>query len=215
MIEQQHPHANLKLRYRKYLEIATMITLATFTVGMYLFPKFEAKKIKQEEFVAPIQNIEIPPETQQFEKPPPPARPTVPVESESEDIDEDVTIEETTLDEFQEWDEPPPPPENTIRFIPYDEPPEPIGGYDAIKKNVVYPDIAREAGIEGQVIVQAYVDKDGIVKQVKVLKGIPKTGLDEAAMEAVKKTRFKPAYQRDKPVGVWISIPVMFTLRSN
>ena len=46
-----------------------------------------------------------------------------------------------------------------------------------------------------------------------VLKGIPNTGLDEAAMEAIKKTGFKPAKQRDRAVGVWISIPVNFRLK--
>jgi protein TonB len=46
-----------------------------------------------------------------------------------------------------------------------------------------------------------------------VLQGIPNTGLNEAAMAAIKKTRFKPAQQRDRPVGVYISIPVNFKLK--
>ncbi|MFB0515439.1 MAG: TonB family protein [Candidatus Neomarinimicrobiota bacterium] len=43
---------------------------------------------------------------------------------------------------------------------------------------------------------------------------MPNTGLDEAAAEAIKRTRFKPAKQRDRPVGVWISIPVNFKLKN-
>jgi len=38
-------------------------------------------------------------------------------------------------------------------------------------------------------------------------------GLDEAAISAIKKTRFKPAKQRDRDVGVWIAIPVVFRLK--
>jgi len=76
-----------------------------------------------------------------------------------------------------------------------------------------YPEIAKEAGIEGTVIVQAFVDKKGRVKETIILKGIPNTGLDEAAITAIRKTRFVPAKQRERAVGVWISIPVHFRLK--
>ncbi|MEC9456729.1 MAG: energy transducer TonB [Candidatus Neomarinimicrobiota bacterium] len=76
-----------------------------------------------------------------------------------------------------------------------------------------YPEIAQEAGIEGVVIVQAFIDKKGRVKETLILKGVPNTGLDEAAMEAIRKTRFRPAKQRERAVGVWISIPVNFKLK--
>ena len=60
-----------------------------------------------------------------------------------------------------------------------------------------------------------FIDKKGNVTQVWVQKGIPNTGLNEAALEAVKRTRWKPARQRDKKVGVWMSIPINFKLTSN
>ena len=60
---------------------------------------------------------------------------------------------------------------------------------------------------------EAFVDKKGKVTDTVVLKGIPNTGLDEAAMVAITKTKFKPAKQRDRAVGVWISIPVNFRLK--
>ena len=77
----------------------------------------------------------------------------------------------------------------------------------------IYPEIAQEAGIEGVVVVQAVIDQKGRVKETIILKGIPNTGLDEAAMEAIRKTRFRPAKQRERSVGVWISIPVNFKLK--
>ena len=53
-----------------------------------------------------------------------------------------------------------------------------------------------------------------IVKEEFFLKGIPNTGLDEAATEAIRNVRFRPARQRERAVGVWISIPVNFRLKS-
>ena len=212
MLEQQYPHISVKLQHRRYLELSSMVVLTVFTLVLYFVPKFSVEDIEQIAYVAPIENIEIPPETQQIDKPPPPARPSIPIESEDEEIDEDFTIEETDLEDFAMLDEPPPPPESNVIFIAYDEPPEPMGGYAAIQKAVIYPEIAREAGIEGTVIVQATIGKDGTVKETIILKGIPKTGLDEAAMDAIKTIKWKPAYQRDKPVTVRISVPVVFRL---
>ena len=92
-------------------------------------------------------------------------------------------------------------------FIPYDNPPNPKR---AIRP--VYPEIAQEAGIEGVVVVQAFINEKGRVTETQVLKGIPNTGLNEAAMKAIKKTKFRPAKKKGKKVGAWISIPVNFKL---
>jgi len=187
--------------------LGVIIIIAAFLV----FPRFIAEQgfLQQQEIV--IEQIDIP-QTRQADSPPPPSRPSVPIESESEDLDEDITIAETELEDFEAWGDAPPPPTNTgprVKFIPYDDPPvakSPI--------NPVYPEIAQEAGIEGTVIVQAFINAKGIVEETIVLKGVPNTGLDEAATEAIRRTRFKPAKQRDRPVGVWISIPVHFTLKN-
>ncbi len=181
----------------------------------YLFPRFLGEGAGAAAYIDEmVETIDIPP-TQQLEIPPPPARPSIPVESEDEDIAEDITIEETELESF-EWDAPPPPPDEgpTIRFIPYDEPPVPIGGYRAILANLVYPKIAQEAGIEGTVLLNVYVSDKGFVEEIVVVKGLPKTGLDEAAIRAVRQVRFKPAKQRDRALGVWIAIPIKFQIAS-
>lgn len=75
-----------------------------------------------------------------------------------------------------------------------------------------YTEIARKARIQGVVIVQAVVTKEGDVQEVKVLKGLP-MGLDQAAAEAVKKWRFKPATLNGKPVDVYYNLTVNFTLQ--
>jgi protein TonB len=73
-----------------------------------------------------------------------------------------------------------------------------------------YPDIARQSGIEGTVMIQALVGKDGKVKDTKVVKSIPV--LDDAATSAVRQWVFKPALTNNKPVAVWVAVPVRFTL---
>lgn len=73
-----------------------------------------------------------------------------------------------------------------------------------------YPDIAREAGVDGTVLVQALVGKDGRVRDTRVVKSIPM--LDQAAVAAVKQWVFKPALSNNKPVAVWVAVPVRFTL---
>jgi len=182
-----------------------VILIFTFLV----FPRSTNTMELDEEVQIIIEQIDIP-QTEQFDQPPPPARPSVPVESESEDLADDVTLDEFNLDEFDAWDAPPPPPEGPrVKFIPYDDPPIPL---KPIRPR--YPEIAQEAGIEGTVVVQVFVDEKGRVKDTVILKGIPNTGLDEAATEAIRKVRFRPAKQRERAVGVWISIPVNFRLKS-
>ncbi|OQY29504.1 MAG: hypothetical protein B6244_03765, partial [Candidatus Cloacimonetes bacterium 4572_55] len=63
-----------------------------------------------------------------------------------------------------------------------------------------YPELAQEAGIEGKVILNVYVDENGKVRNAIVMKGVPN------------KWEYKPAKQRGKPVGVWISQIIKFEL---
>ena len=94
------------------------------------------------------------------------------------------------------------------KFILYDVPPQPLSSISP-----KYPRKAKDAGIEGMVIIQAFVDEQGQVKQTIVLKGIPNSGLDEAAIAAIESVEWEPAKQKDEAVGVWISLPVNFKLK--
>jgi TonB family protein len=75
-----------------------------------------------------------------------------------------------------------------------------------------YTEIARKARIQGVVIVQAIIDKEGNVTNVKVLKGLP-MGLDQAAVEAIKKWKFQPSTLNGKPVSVYYNLTVNFQLQ--
>jgi len=79
------------------------------------------------------------------------------------------------------------------------------------KVNPVYPDMAREANVDGTVLVQALVGKDGKVKDTKVVK-TDSAMLNDAAANAVKQWIFKPALSNNKPVAVWVAVPVRFHL---
>lgn len=78
------------------------------------------------------------------------------------------------------------------------------------KVNPVYPEMAREANVDGTVMVQALVGKDGKVHDVRVVKSIPL--LDQSAQDAVRQWIFKPALANNKPVAVWVGVPVRFSL---
>jgi protein TonB len=78
------------------------------------------------------------------------------------------------------------------------------------KVNPVYPEMAREANVDGTVMVQALVGKDGKVHDVRVVKSIPL--LDQSAQDAVRQWVFKPALANNKPVAVWVGVPVRFSL---
>lgn len=73
-----------------------------------------------------------------------------------------------------------------------------------------YPPIAREAGVEGTVLVRVLVGDDGFVKDMIIIQSVPM--LDEAAADAAWTAVFKPALQKDRPVAVWMVIPLEFTL---
>ena len=198
----------LKSKYPIVVRLTTLIGISLVILNFLLFPRFgnslEFEDIEQ----VIIENIDIP-QTQQIDNTPPPARPSIPVPSDDEDIADDLTLDELDFDDFSNLDAPPPPPSGPkVVFIPYDDPPVAMS---PIRPR--YPEIAQEAGIEGVVVVQAFIDEKGRVKETLILKGVPNTGLDEAAMEAIRKTRFRPAKQRERAVGVWISIPVNFRLK--
>lgn len=92
------------------------------------------------------------------------------------------------------------------------KPPEPVGGYRGIERNMVYPKEASEEGVEGTVEVHAFVDSSGKVLQTRVEKGFPSTGLNEAATDAIRNTPWRPATKAGRPVGMWVKIPVIFSL---
>ena len=103
---------------------------------------------------------------------------------------------------------------NDVYLKMTDEMAKPVGGLSAIQKKIIYPEIAKRAGIEGKVYIQAFIDEKGDVVKTKILKGIG-SGCDEAAMEAVGKTKFTPGKLRGKLVKVQEVVPIVFKLNNS
>ncbi|RMH74646.1 MAG: energy transducer TonB [Calditrichaeota bacterium] len=202
------PEVDLRPKSRKWFEASLAISLLIVIALFYSFKKFEGKAKLEKKVDTEIQMEYIPP-TQQIQKPPPPARPKIPVESEDEDVPEDLTIEETEVDFESAIEDLPPPPEEEEPIVPFyalSEKPKQIKSVQP-----KYPDLARKAGIEGTVVVKVLVNTKGEVEKVEVIKSHPL--LDEAAIEAAWQFKFTPGKQRDRYVKVWVSIPFNFKLK--
>lgn len=164
-----------------------------------------------------LEQVEVIPEV---EIPPPPeeiARPAVPVLSTNVNIDENITIQETTFDENPVENLPPPPTDKGVdvsaapTFTPYDVKPELKNRAEfgrLLERK--YPPMLRDAGIGGTVVVHVFIDEAGNVKNTRVQTSSGQPQLDQAAEEVMRGAKFTPALNRDQKVPVWIALPVTF-----
>ena len=87
--------------------------------------------------------------------------------------------------------------------------------FDFIRKNVKYPESAKEKGIEGRVYVNFVIDKDGSISDIKVLRGLCKE-IDEEAVRVVKAMpKWNPGMQDGEPVRVQYMLPFYFKISGN
>jgi protein TonB len=93
-----------------------------------------------------------------------------------------------------------------------DEMPLPVGGYESLYKKIVYPAVAKNNAIEGKVYLLVYIGENGSVDDVKIVKGLG-GGCDNAAEEAIRKTKFTPGKLQGKVIKVKLTIPVVFKLK--
>ena len=90
--------------------------------------------------------------------------------------------------------------------------PAPVGGLPAIYKKITYPKMAQQAGVEGKVYLIAFINKNGSVDDVTVIKKLG-AGCDEAAIKAVKASEFTPGASEGNPVNVKLSLQIQFKLK--
>ena len=108
--------------------------------------------------------------------------------------------------------------EEEVVFVVVESLPEFPGGQQALFKylseNVKYPVIAQENGIQGRVICQFVVNKDGSIVDVEVVRSGGDPSLDKEAIRVIKSMpKWKPGKQRGKPVRVKYTVPVNFKLQ--
>lgn len=215
----KNPKVDLKRKYQRVFETSIVISLALIIIAFKYFPEFQKADV-QLDSAQELVNLEDVVNTKQESAPPPPPKPPIPVEAPSDDVLEDIEIGATDLDVDAVVSAPPPPPKQEVKeeeeeavfFVAVEDTPEPIGGIEAIQKRIIYPEIAKRAGVQGRVFIKAFVNEVGDVVKAEVIKGIG-AGCDEAAVQAVMETKFKPGRQRGKPVKVQVSIPIVFKLQ--
>ncbi len=201
--------ADLRAGYKTVFEIALIVSLALVIVAFKFFPDVRAPR-ETEEIAPPPPIVLTPPPVTRPETPPPPVRPPVIIEAPPDEAIENYPLD-TGLRPDSDAPPPPTPPGEARWYDAVETPPEPAYGYAALQALVVYPEMARRIGIEGTVVILAYIELDGTVSRTEVVKGIG-FGCDEAAAKAVAKTKFIPGLQGEKPVRVKVSVPIKFKL---
>ncbi len=225
MDAKKSPKADLESKRFLFTQIGLIIAL---TISLLAF---EWKSYEKVEFDLESQEIEdiqeeLMPVTEQKTKPklpPPPKQVTViNLVEDDEEIDDDFEFDadadlDTEIEEFvpiemadEEIDE------ETI-FVVYEKSPMFPGGPSAMNKflakNIEYPTMARESGIQGTVYLSFVVEIDGSITDVKAVRGIG-GGCNEEAVRVVKKMpKWTPGEQRGRAVRVQFSLPVKFILQ--
>ncbi|MCB2212906.1 energy transducer TonB [bacterium] len=219
MLSYKQPEAEVRLRYPKLVELGLVISLLIVIVVFLVSKRLDQDvTVRQaEEVVLETEEIPI---TKQVKRPPPPARPTIPIEDPEVDIEADLAFED--IDDI-DWtmDAPPPPPsveEEIVEFFLVEEPPQIVGGtqalYEYMKKNNLYPEMAQNAQIEGDVIIEFIVDTNGNPTGVIVKQERPQgLGFGEAGVKAISAMKFTPGMQRDRAVQVRMQQPIRFRLQ--
>ncbi|MBO4263463.1 MAG: energy transducer TonB [Bacteroidales bacterium] len=223
------PKASLENKRLLFAEIGFVVAL-----GIVLFAfEYSSKEKSGPALLADTTEIieeEMVPITQET-PPPPPEVPDRPVLSDQIDIiDDEIKIDnniialeddanmgveitdyvEAVKEEVVE--------EETIPFQLVEEKPKFQGG-DAndfskwVNQRLVYPEVAKENGVQGRVMLQFTVNTDGTVSGVKVLRGVDPS-LDKEAVRVVSQSpKWTPGKQRDRKVKVTYTFPVIFQLR--
>ena len=89
--------------------------------------------------------------------------------------------------------------------------PQPVGGIPAVCKHVIYPDLAMELGLEGNVTLRFMVDEFGNVSNIQIIQSGGYL-LDEAAMAAVTRTEWIPATRNNENYSVLFQLPFKFCI---
>lgn len=231
----------LRRTYNNRLGAALLIAVGVYTLAIgapYVISKLGGEKV--EEVKKKVVDVNLDLFQDQPEEPPPPPEVIPPpepqiqtvqfvaVEAADEPVEEPPptqqdlteTTASTTTQEGENVDAPPPPPpveEETFDLAAVQEQPEFPGGEAARQawfgKNLHYPDMESEAGIQGKVYVSFVVTKDGSVEEVKVLRGVS-PGLDKEALRVVNAMpKWNPGKMGGKPVKVRFNLPVIFKLQ--
>lgn len=223
--------ASLENKRLLFTEIGFVVALIAIYFA-FNWSSTEKEVATLETEVANVEVEDMVPITQET-PPPPEAAPKIPILSDQIDVvDDNIKVDDNMFQnleddansgvEIMDYIESAPEEETVeeeaIPFQLVEEKPSFNGG-DAnefskwVNSKLVYPEIAKENGVQGRVTLQFTVNADGTVSNVKVLRGID-SSLDKEAVRVVSSSpKWKPGKQRDRAVKVTYTFPVIFQLR--
>ncbi|MBR5723978.1 MAG: energy transducer TonB [Bacteroidales bacterium] len=223
------PKADLNNKKLLFVEIGLILSL------LITIAAFEYKTKEKQESVFAQENTELIEEEiipiTQDTPPPPPEAPKIPILSDQIDIvDDNIKVDDNILNleddanlgveimDYVEEVQEEVVEEEAIPFALVEEKPKFQGG-DAnqfskwVSQHLEYPEIAKENGVSGRVMVQFTVNPNGSVSDVKVLRGVDPS-LDKEAVRVIQSSpKWTPGKQRDRAVKVTYQFPVIFQLR--
>jgi protein TonB len=214
--------ADILREENKPLKVSTLISLVFYTLLLWVvFPESEAvieEGSKKHQKAVVIKRFTPPPPPKQE---PPKAKTTIKTKAATVPIPDPTPDEPEPYREYAVVEEFTAPPTDVDFEIDLPEnPPGPLRVGGDVKAPIkvkqippVYPELARKARIQGVVIVEAVIDREGNVIRAKVLRSPgAHFGFDQAAIDAVKQWKFKPGTQNGKPVDVIFTLTVIFKL---
>ena len=223
----KNPKADLEKRKGIYIELGLIIALAAALVAFNV-KSYDQEKIQVTERTV-IDEVEEVVITTPPEETPPPPEPEAPevitevhVIDNNQESDNEIGIINMDLTDDIEMGEAvaaAPDVEEEVKedivYVVVEQVAEFPGGEEALykylKDNIVYPNIARQTGIEGKVYIRFVVEKDGSISNVKVMRDIG-GGCGEEAMRVVKSMpKWKPAKQQTRTVRSEFNLPVNFS----
>ena len=222
------PKADLEGKKSTSLLIGYVLALAVMFIAFEWSER--DKKVTTDTGIAELLfEEEIIPITEQEQKQAPPPPPEAPKAEEIiQIVENDAEVEESTIQASDETDK-----AVEVRYVPVEveeeeveeqqifqvveEMPEFPGGMAEcmkfLSKNIKYPPISAENGIQGRVIVQFVVNQDGSIVDPVVVRGVD-SHLDKEALRVIQMMpKWKPGKQRGKSVRVKYTVPVMFRLQ--
>ncbi|HOO69078.1 MAG TPA: energy transducer TonB [Bacteroidales bacterium] len=230
MKTKKSPKADLENKRVLFIEIGLVIALS-IVLGAFEYKTYDRNVSMITADIQQIIEEEQIPITMET-PPPPPEAPKTPVLSDAiEIVDDDIVIEEdifieteddasfaVEIRDYIEYEEEEAVEEEEIPLAIVEEKPSFMGGDENtftkwVHERIIYPEVAKENGIQGRVVLTFIVDADGYVKNVTVLRGVDPS-IDKEAVRVVSSSpRWKPGRQRDRNVRVRYNFPLNFQLR--
>lgn len=213
------PEAEVRLLYPKMMEMGLAAAMLLLALIFTFSKRIESTVVIQKADEVVLETEEIP-ITQQVKRPPPPARPSIPVEDPDVSEEDDLLFEDIDDIDWQA-EAPPPPPsveDEIVDFFAVEVTPKLVGGEQALQKYLVdhnlYPEMALRAQIQGVAIIRFIVETDGTPSNLEIFQERPAgLGFGEAGVKAMTAMRFTPGMQRDRKVRVPMQQVIRFQLQ--